>query len=148
MASVDAWAAKQDDRLGRSETIRRLVELGLTVKPISVPTDRLRSARALELAAEVIDGLTSGGRRCRPEGQPKAATPQRAGGVSERDARRSGEGQIGVPGNRFLSLSRANKRSICGGTPLQKEAGLEQQQHIQQQGHPRRSDERQGNFRP
>jgi hypothetical protein len=28
-ASIDAWAARQDDRLPRSEAIRRLVEAGL-----------------------------------------------------------------------------------------------------------------------
>jgi hypothetical protein len=32
MASVDAWAAEQDDEPGRSEAIRRLVEIGLKVK--------------------------------------------------------------------------------------------------------------------
>jgi hypothetical protein len=32
-ATVDAWAAKQDDTPGRSEAIRRLVELGLKAKP-------------------------------------------------------------------------------------------------------------------
>jgi hypothetical protein len=32
MARVDAWAAKQDGVPGRSEAIRRLVELGLKVK--------------------------------------------------------------------------------------------------------------------
>jgi hypothetical protein len=31
-ASVDAWAARQDDEPGRSEAIRRLVEIGLKVK--------------------------------------------------------------------------------------------------------------------
>jgi hypothetical protein len=31
-ADVDAWAAEQDDEPGRSEAIRRLVELGLRVK--------------------------------------------------------------------------------------------------------------------
>jgi len=31
-ATVDKWAAKQDDGPGRSEAIRRLVELGLKVK--------------------------------------------------------------------------------------------------------------------
>jgi hypothetical protein len=31
-AAVDKWAAKQDDAPGRSEAIRRLVELGLKVK--------------------------------------------------------------------------------------------------------------------
>jgi hypothetical protein len=30
--AVDAWAAKQNDEPGRSEAIRRLVELGLRVK--------------------------------------------------------------------------------------------------------------------
>jgi metal-responsive CopG/Arc/MetJ family transcriptional regulator len=32
MDQVDNWAAKQDDRPGRSEAIRRLVELGLKAK--------------------------------------------------------------------------------------------------------------------
>jgi len=57
-ASVDAWAAKQEDRPGRSEAIRRLVELGLTVKaparPVSKPDRKLRAA---ELAAKAIDKI-------------------------------------------------------------------------------------------
>jgi metal-responsive CopG/Arc/MetJ family transcriptional regulator len=32
MAEVDRWAANQTDAPGRSEAIRRLVELGLKVK--------------------------------------------------------------------------------------------------------------------
>jgi hypothetical protein len=32
IAKVDAWAADQDDEPGRSEAIRRLVELGLKAK--------------------------------------------------------------------------------------------------------------------
>ena len=32
IANVDAWAASQDDQPGRSEAIRRLVELGLKAK--------------------------------------------------------------------------------------------------------------------
>jgi hypothetical protein len=32
VAKVDAWAAKQDGQLGRTEAIRRLVELGLKAK--------------------------------------------------------------------------------------------------------------------
>jgi hypothetical protein len=32
IANVDAWAAAQDDQPGRSEAIRRLVELGLKAK--------------------------------------------------------------------------------------------------------------------
>jgi hypothetical protein len=31
-ATVDAWAAKQEDVPGRSEAIRRLVEIGLKAK--------------------------------------------------------------------------------------------------------------------
>jgi hypothetical protein len=31
-ATVDKWASKQDDEPGRSEAIRRLVELGLKAK--------------------------------------------------------------------------------------------------------------------
>ena len=57
-ATVDKWAAKQDDTPGRSEAIRRLVELGLTVKtpatPVSKPDRRLRAA---ELAAKAIDKI-------------------------------------------------------------------------------------------
>jgi hypothetical protein len=33
ISSVDNWAAKQADKPGRSEAIRRLVELGLKAKP-------------------------------------------------------------------------------------------------------------------
>lgn len=32
VAKIDAWAAAQDDEPGRSEAIRRLVELGLKAK--------------------------------------------------------------------------------------------------------------------
>ena len=32
IANVDAWAAAQDDEPGRSEAIRRLVEIGLKAK--------------------------------------------------------------------------------------------------------------------
>jgi hypothetical protein len=58
LAKVDRWAGKQDDAPGRSEAIRRLVELGLTVKaparPVSKPDRRLRAA---ELAAKAIDKI-------------------------------------------------------------------------------------------
>jgi hypothetical protein len=33
VAAIDAWRRKQDDLPSRSEAIRRLVELGLKVKP-------------------------------------------------------------------------------------------------------------------
>src|ERR1700704_1143321 len=56
--NVDAWAAKQDDEPGRSEAIRRLVELGLKVKtparPISKPGRRLR---AQEFATKAIEKI-------------------------------------------------------------------------------------------
>jgi Arc/MetJ-type ribon-helix-helix transcriptional regulator len=60
-ATVDKWAAKQDDIPGRSEAIRRLVELGLTVKAKhkrQAPAER--ATRAKELASKTIDALTVG----------------------------------------------------------------------------------------
>lgn len=62
IAALDAWiSAQKEPDLTRPEAIRRLVELGLTVKPKSAnPTDRPRAARASELAAEVIDTLAVG----------------------------------------------------------------------------------------
>jgi hypothetical protein len=75
--AIEAWAIKQSDEPNRSEAIRRLIELGLTVKPISservrrgrsldlgtmgkiepAPAKTTRRARARELAAEVIDKM-------------------------------------------------------------------------------------------
>jgi len=52
---VEAWATSHG--LGRSEAIRRLVELGLTVKTKSAPSERQRAALA-DLAAKAIDSLT------------------------------------------------------------------------------------------
>jgi hypothetical protein len=60
-ATVDKWAAKQNDTPGRSEAIRRLVELGLTVRTNhrrQAPAER--AARAKELASKTIDSLTAG----------------------------------------------------------------------------------------
>jgi hypothetical protein len=42
--------------LGRSDSIRRLVELGLTMKTRSVPSERKRAALA-DLASKAIDSL-------------------------------------------------------------------------------------------
>jgi hypothetical protein len=58
MRNIDAWASRQDGEPGRSEAIRRLVELGLTIKPKAAPTQPVRAARASELAGKVIDSLT------------------------------------------------------------------------------------------
>ena len=58
IAQADAWAAANDT--GRSEAIRRLVELGLTVriKPKQAPAGR--ADRAKELASKAIDSLAVG----------------------------------------------------------------------------------------
>ena len=58
MLPIDNWVSNQDKFLTRPEAIRRLVELGLTVKaparPVSKPGRRLRAA---ELAAKAIDKI-------------------------------------------------------------------------------------------
>jgi hypothetical protein len=54
LETLDAWIGRQDDEPSRPEAIRRLVELGLTVKPTAKPSSRV-AARAAELAAKVID---------------------------------------------------------------------------------------------
>jgi hypothetical protein len=58
LATLDAWIAKQDKPdLTRPEAIRRLVELGLTVKRTkSAPSERQRAALA-DLASKAIDSL-------------------------------------------------------------------------------------------
>jgi hypothetical protein len=64
-AAVDKWAAQQQDKPPRSEAIRRLAELGLTVpgdraplpKARPAPLNTGRLARARELAAEAIDKM-------------------------------------------------------------------------------------------
>jgi hypothetical protein len=56
IASVDAWAAAHETT--RSEAIRRLVELGLTVKPPAKPASNPgRLLRAQELAGQAIDKI-------------------------------------------------------------------------------------------
>jgi hypothetical protein len=57
VSAVDDWAQRNETT--RSDAIRRLVELGLTVKTKAKPTERHR-ARASELAAKAIDSLTAG----------------------------------------------------------------------------------------
>ena len=56
--TVDRWADKQDDQPGRSEAIRRLVELGLTIKTTTKPVRRPgRRLRAQELATKAIEKM-------------------------------------------------------------------------------------------
>ena len=57
ITKVDAWAEKQDDHPGRTEAIRRLVELGLTgAKKFAAPSQET-AAKAKKLAAEQIDRM-------------------------------------------------------------------------------------------
>jgi hypothetical protein len=55
MAEVEAWATAND--VSRSSAIRRLLELGLTVR---AKPKQLNAKRAKELAAKVIDNLADG----------------------------------------------------------------------------------------
>jgi hypothetical protein len=55
--TVDDWALRNETT--RSDAIRRLVELGLTVKTKSAPSERQRAALA-DLASKAIDSLTVG----------------------------------------------------------------------------------------
>ena len=58
LAAVDAWIAKQaKPKPSRPAAIRRLVELGLTVKTKAKQPSAARAARAKELAAKAIDKM-------------------------------------------------------------------------------------------
>lgn len=70
--AVDQWASSQSDKPTRPEAIRRLVELGLTMKPKSASSERQRVAFA-DLASTAIDSLTTG----EPESDEKARRKRR-----------------------------------------------------------------------
>ena len=57
LAQIVAWAARQKDHPSRAEAIRRLVELGLTVKTKAKQPSAARAVRAKELAARAIDKI-------------------------------------------------------------------------------------------
>jgi hypothetical protein len=57
VAAIEAWAAKQEDNPSRAEAIRRLVELGLTVKKRPKQPAPARAERAKEMAAKQLDQL-------------------------------------------------------------------------------------------
>ena len=58
LSKVDAWSSKQNDEPGRSEAIRRLVELGLKVATPAKPVSKAgRRRRAQELAANAIEKI-------------------------------------------------------------------------------------------
>jgi crotonobetainyl-CoA:carnitine CoA-transferase CaiB-like acyl-CoA transferase len=72
VSKVDAWAAKQPDRPVRSEAIRRLVELGLTIKRSTKPTNKAaRSSRARDLAATAVEKMSD------PEANPEVRNERR-----------------------------------------------------------------------
>jgi hypothetical protein len=56
--ALDAWSAQQKPVPSRPEAIRRLFELGLTVKaPAEAGTNQVRQQRARELAVDAIDKM-------------------------------------------------------------------------------------------
>jgi len=57
LAALDAWVAKQKDEPTRAEGIRRLVELGLTVKTKAKQPSAARAVRAKELATKAIEKI-------------------------------------------------------------------------------------------
>jgi hypothetical protein len=57
-AEINAWAKKQEDHPALATAIRRLVELGLTVRTPAKPVNKLgRRLRAKELAAIAIEKM-------------------------------------------------------------------------------------------
>jgi hypothetical protein len=58
LAALDAWISRQKDpELTRPEAIRRLVELGLTVKMSAKQPSSSKAARAKELATKTIEKI-------------------------------------------------------------------------------------------
>jgi hypothetical protein len=57
LKAIDKWRQKQDDAPSRAEAIRRLVEIGLTVKVWPKQPSRTRAERAHELAAKTVEGM-------------------------------------------------------------------------------------------
>src|SRR3954469_22281154 len=64
-ASVDKWS--EDHETNRSEAIRRLIELGLTIRTKAKQPSPLRAARAKELATKAIEKMID--RQAAPEEQ-------------------------------------------------------------------------------
>jgi|SRR6267378_4361629 hypothetical protein len=58
IAKVDAWAAQQSEEIGRSEAIRRLVEIGLGSAKVARRRRNAALLAARDLAALQIDRLT------------------------------------------------------------------------------------------
>lgn len=60
MSKLDDWAARQEDKPTRSEAIRRLVELGLTLQTGARPKNEGQRQRASEMAGNAIDKMSDG----------------------------------------------------------------------------------------
>jgi len=58
ITAADAWG--ETNNIGRSEAIRRLVELGLTVRTKSKQPTEARAERAKTLAWKTLESLTLG----------------------------------------------------------------------------------------
>jgi hypothetical protein len=62
LKAVDNWRSKQEDKPSRAAAVRRLVELGLTVKDKARPASRPgRIMRAQELAWKTVEKLSDPG---------------------------------------------------------------------------------------
>jgi hypothetical protein len=72
-AAIIKWAESQPDQPTLSEAIRRLVELGLTIRSKPKQSPAGRSTRAKELASATIDSLTAGA----PNNDEKASRKRR-----------------------------------------------------------------------
>jgi len=57
IAEIDSWIASQEAEISRPEAIRRLVELGLTVKARPTQGSRVRADKANAMAADQLDQL-------------------------------------------------------------------------------------------
>lgn len=71
LKGVDDWAGAQDDKPGRSEAIRRLVELGLRARSKTKQAPVERATRARELAAKAIEKVSD------PSASPEERTHRR-----------------------------------------------------------------------
>jgi hypothetical protein len=70
IAQVEAWATANETT--RSDAIRRLVELGLTVKPSAKSTNKAeRTSRARDLASTAVDKLSD------PDANPEVRNERR-----------------------------------------------------------------------
>ena len=67
---IDEWRGKQDDVPTRPEAIRRLVDLGLTIKTRAKQSSPTRATRARELATKAIDKVIDA--TAPPKNEPSA----------------------------------------------------------------------------